>query len=460
VAVAARHRLVVLGRPEDGGDARLLAGSVPAALELAGAAALDGADGRGDVGVLFGNADDDRLSALELADRGRTVFVVDREADALRRRLREPPSLLGRLLHRPRRSPAMDLVVRRLAEHEHVRVVSPDVYPHSFVRQLAWELSTDSALKEAWTLVGAYDAGAVRHRRQYERFQLWILLLGLAATLLAVLHESTDLRAAQAPVHWLVVALPIVVATLIALANRRAAGKTWVQLRGAAEAVKQEIYRYRTGTGRYERPRERADVDAPAATLVARLSAIGDLLMQTEVSSAAVPDYRGELPPRYAASSDDDGLSTLAPDDYLRLRVDDQLAFYRGKVPKLARRREAAILLTLVAGGAGTLLAAAGFELWVGLTTALAGAAIAYLASLQIESTIVAYNQAAWRLDDLRRRWNARPTAARTNDDFAALVDDAESIFSAEHSGWLQQMTDALAKVDADAAQREETPPT
>src|SRR5262249_2001271 len=77
-----------------------------------------------------------------------------------------------------------------------------------------------------------------------------ILLLGVLATLLALVHEQWSNPA----LHWAVVTVPILISVLIALANRRAAGKRWVLLRAAAEATKTEIYRYRTRTGGYPHP--------------------------------------------------------------------------------------------------------------------------------------------------------------------------------------------------------------
>src|SRR5262249_52537779 len=79
-------------------------------------------------------------------------------------------------------------------------------------------------------------------RHTFERFQSWTLVLGILATLLALVHQHW----ANRTLHWSVVAIPILGSVLVALANRRAAGKRWVLLRAAAEAAKTGIYRYRT----------------------------------------------------------------------------------------------------------------------------------------------------------------------------------------------------------------------
>ena len=316
--------------------------------------------------------------------------------------------------------------------------------PGQLARRLSWELQDESALKAAWATFAGYDKLAGRLRRSFELFQRSILALGILGTFLALLYNAVG----GAWLHWVVVATPIVVAVMIGLANVWAAGKRWVLLRAAAESVKAEIYRYRTRTGAY-----RAG-DRPW-TLVTALNAIEARLLQTEASGAPLPPYTGALPPdMYGAGRDDDGLVPLDPDRYLAIRVADQLSYYHGRIAELNRRRRVLQVVAVVAGGAGTLLAAAGAEIWIGLTTALSGGALSYLAMLQVENTIVVYNQSASRLAALRRTWNELSESER---DFDKLVADAESVLASELGGWVQQMNAALEELQAKQAKQTKT---
>jgi hypothetical protein len=179
--------------------------------------------------------------------------------------------------------------------------------------------------------------------------------------------------------------------------------------------------------------------------LAERLGAIENGLIQTDASGGPLTGYQGPLPSAaYGTESPDDGLSNLDPARYVEIRVADQLGYYRAKVRKLDRRRAALQLVTLAAGGAGALLAAAGAEIWIGLTTVLSGAALAHLGYLQVDNTIVAFNQAATQLAALEREFRAANGAAP---DFETLVTRGETVLTTELSGWVQQMTDALAKL-------------
>ena len=324
--------------------------------------------------------------------------------------------------------------------------------PGQLARRLAWELLEDEHMvKAAWRTFATYDALATRLRRGFERMQRWILALGLLGTLVALLYQELG----TAMLHWAAVAAPLIVSTLIALAGRRAAGKRWVLLRAAAESIKAEIFRYRTRTGVYnEALLPAGDPAARPRVLAAQLDAIEASLIQTEASSAPLTPYDGPLPPdMYGAGRDDDGLSALDPDAYLRIRVGDQLAYYHERIRHLDRQRNVLQVLALASGGAGAIVAAAGFEIWIALTTAISAAALSYLAVLQVDNTIVAYNRGrgdspAWSASGLRaERADSEPTV------FDRLVDRSEAVLATELGGWVQQMHEALEQLQTQQAE-------
>jgi SLOG in TRPM, prokaryote/SMODS and SLOG-associating 2TM effector domain 1/Protein of unknown function (DUF4231) len=335
--------------------------------------------------------------------------------------------------------------------------VRPVATADALASQLRDELdSRDSRLlKDAWGRFATFDALAVSLRRAFERFQIATLVLGVVATALALVYDSLGDSGPEA-LRWLVIAVPITVSVLVALANRRGAGKRWVLLRAAAEAVKSEIYRYRTQTGVYSdaalglcaEPTDRPQ------RLAGRLTDIETGLMHTAASSGRLTPYTGPLPPAmYGEEEHDDGLRPLDAHSYVAMRVGGQLAYYGGKVETLDRLRARLQLLTLVAGGAGTLLAALGFEIWIGLTTAMAGGALAHLGYLQVDSTLVAYNRAAAQLAALRREFDA---GGAQRPDIESLVTRGEKILTTEQSGWVQQMTDALEQLQDEQAKAAE----
>ena len=112
----------------------------------------------------------------------------------------------------------------------------------------------------------------------------------------------------------------------------------------------------------------------------------------------------------------------------------------------------------LVAGGAGTLLAALYAELWVALTTALATALTTSLGYRQLEETLVRYNQSAADLANVRDWWTKlSPAAKRNPKNIDQLVEVTEKVLETELSGWVQRMENALAQLKAEEEKGEES---
>ena len=324
-----------------------------------------------------------------------------------------------------------------------------DTDPSRLARRLAWELQDEPVLKRGWQKFATYDKLASRLRKTFTRTQGVVLTLGVTATLLALIHGHTG----GAPLHWAVVAIPILTAVVIAIAARNAVGQRWVMLRAAAEATKAEIFRYRASKGAYAATAHGTRKLTGQEGLAARIGAIDAKLMHTQASNEPLTPYRGELPPRmYGAASEDDGLSALDAEQYLRIRVCDQLTYYHGKIRGLSRSRQILQALAIASGGAGAVIAAAGLEVWVGLTSGVAAAALAYLGYLQVDNTIVTYNQAAANLDNIQSDWYARSPSARTPEAYQELISGCESVLTTELGGWVQQMNDALREIAAGQA--------
>jgi hypothetical protein len=412
-------------------------------------AALGQAVARGmPTALLLAGGDDSAVAEAGLAlASGFDIFVAagsggaaDRLATAMRVRRSADPA-------------AAAIVARGRAtgtQRLHAVTVAPDA-ELALTRALIWALHRDRVLKDAWRLFTTFDNAAVRLRASFERFQATILLMGLLATLLAVLTKQLG----TGGLRWAVVAASVTLAGLTALSGRRAAGKRWIVTRAAAESVKSEIFRYRTRTGRYADSRlPGRDESRRPQVLAARLGEIETRLMHTEVSNSALPDD-GRGDPPAADPSGDDGLSQLNPEDYVAMRIDDQLRYYHARLHTYDRRRQSFQGIALLASSAGALVAALGGQIWVALTSVLAAAPLSYLAHLQVEKTIVTYNQSVAQLDDVLRRWHGRSSRPPTRQAFGRLVDATEGILTAEHGAWVEEMTEAMHDLDNEPRETE-----
>jgi hypothetical protein len=443
---------VLADSSEWGGETGLLIG-------LAGACA---AGGRVAV-VLAGGGRVSKAEAVASVRRGWPVFVIQGTggvADEIAQlwhvhkvRHRRPAGWLWPGKYRYRRLPALSLIpdpdLREIVGAGDIRLVT-GTEPGQLARQVAWEVQDEPVLKGAWQQFATYDHLAGGLRTAFTRFQAWILLLGVLATLLGLIQAQVG----NTVLHWVVVTIPIAAAVLVAVAGRRAVGQRWVMLRAAAEAIKAEIYRYRTLPAVRGRGAARDQRAGRQRELAAHLDHIETRLMHTDASSGPLTPYTGPLPPQmYGAARDDDGLSPLDADRYLQIRAGDQLAYFHGRIRSLSRRRNTLQFLAIAAGATGAILAAAGLEAWIGLTSGAAAALLAYLGYLQVDNTIVTYNQAAANLASLDRDWRARAPAQRTAAAFRALVARGEMVLTSELTGWVQQMSDTMQELQRKQAE-------
>lgn len=328
-------------------------------------------------------------------------------------------------------------------------------------------------LKLAWERFALYDANAIRLQAIFNKLQKWILSLGVLVTLLALSKIQLEkmitaglfsadfwkksriviqslqfvLRHTPDMLMYFIIVIPITLSLLIAIANRFKVGNKWILLRAGAEAVKREVYRFRTRAENYSD--QQTSELSREEKLVNEIDSISRQLMQTEVNLSALYPYKGSIPPKmYGAAASDDGFSVLSPDRYLAIRLGDQLNYYQLKMTKLDRQLKRLQVLIYILGGIGTLLAALKTELWIPLTIALVGAFATYLEFQQVENTIMKYNQAATDLANVQSWWIALPDDAKKDPkNVDKLVGSTEKILQSELSGWVQKMEDALAKL-------------
>src|SRR5271170_464361 len=283
--------------------------------------------------------------------------------------------------------------------------------PEALARRIGRELGGDSTLRQAWLRFGALDLAADGQQKFFRRMQGLILALSVGVTASVVLHQAVPDRCpilisgqefgCGRGLHYLVIVAPIVLSVLIGWTNRFHHGKRWVLTRQAAEAIKREIFQFRTGAAPYrdEASREK-DLSKAIEDVTRRLA-------RSEANTTALPIYSGPIPPQYASGDGDDGMSLLVPDRYIAVRLDDQLKFFRKKAVKLDILLERLQWGILGVGGLGTLLAAIGFDLWVTLTTAIAAALGTYLSYRGVDSTLTNYNQTAIDLENIKGWWTA-----------------------------------------------------
>ena len=344
-----------------------------------------------------------------------------------------------------------------------IHLFSKEGSPAELRRLVVQQLSGNVALRSAWERFATFDGNAQREQKSFSSLLWWTIWLGVCATVLAVLQKEiagnlpaaasawyTPLTYLSRVLYYAILVVPITISILVAATNRFKTGKKWSLLRGSAEAIKREIFHYRTRTGNYG-DEAVARAGAPRDVLLTQIvGKIARRISQTEVNELALKQYDGSIPPPYAAAAMDDGMSVLTPDAYVAARLDDQLAYFESKTVKLEKQLRWRQWIIYIIGGVGTLLAALGLQIWIAVTTAFATALAAHLEHFQIESSLVKYNQSASDLLTVKSWWRSLSEADRVKPaNRELLIDSTERILENELTGWVQRMQDAMEKITA-----------
>ena len=422
------------------------------------------------VTVLASGGDVAKQEVLQSVQRGWPILVITgtgQLADTLAgwRRKQATPSFLQRVLRRGNTS--LKISDRDIADI----ITSGDIYlfpgkgrveqlcamlNYLFLKQ---EKRVLAQINERETL---YDQMAGEHQKVFKQLQFWILLLGVCATALAL--GQTQLQAfgwlkantiQEQLFHFFVILVPILVTVLLGITTYFKWGNKWVLLRSSREAIKQELFRFRTHTGMYQISQEKAATKdhqkakkSAEQILVDKVAVISQRLIQTELSTSTPTSPVVPRLPKFRSEDEDDGFRDLSPDEYIKFRLDDQLAYYRLKAGEWNRKLKVSQSLIIIASGLGALLAAINLALWLPLATAIGAAFALYLEYMQVVNTLTKYNQAATNLEDVKQWWTALPESEKTvHESCNKLVEATEKILESEQESWVQHMQNAIDKL-------------
>jgi hypothetical protein len=189
------------------------------------------------------------------------------------------------------------------------------------------QLTINPTLKLAWERFALYDTNAGLQQNTFKKLQETILRLGIVATLLALTMTQLNLlnfinpdSLMETAFRTVIIIIPITISILVAVSNKFKEGNKWVLLRASAEAIKRAIFCYRTHAE--INPDNNSKKVSPEAKLASKIEYVSRQLMQTDVNLAGLKPYDGPIPPKmHGAAKNDDGFSSLTPDDYITIRL-------------------------------------------------------------------------------------------------------------------------------------------
>jgi hypothetical protein len=305
-------------------------------------------------------------------------------------------------------------------------------------------------LKVAWTRVAQLDAIASRRSKGHLTIRRWITVLGVLATLFAILTQLLDMTGFKkeypllsVTAQVLFIAIPFLASTLAALASKKYSNGDWLVTRAGAEEIKKEIYFYRTVLQKDETRRR---------YLEDRLARIQRQIHRALNGEFSFDDYKvsGAITPNAFNPDGDPGYADLTGEQYMTYRLEDQLNWHNKKINQFKAERDRLTIAILVIGALGSIIAALGasvggtLSIWVALTASITAALIGWQELRNIDVIVRNYSKVVLELTLLRDHWLNLTDSERTATEFYKLVRDCEEVLWAQNTEYIKSMQEAL----------------
>ncbi len=298
-------------------------------------------------------------------------------------------------------------------------------------------------LEIAWTRFAQLDAISSRRTKKHLSMRRLIALLGVLATLFAILSQSLPMETAGLLgliIRGLLITLPILASGIAAFTSTEYSNGDWLISRAGAEEILKEIYSYRTIL---------KDSPTRRTWLEKRLVEIQRSVYRGMNGELTMEAYIGQLPPHYNPEdpNSDWGFNDITGDEYFRYRLEQQLSWHENKVVtrKYERRRLRALIL--IAGGAGVILAVV-LPIWVALTASLTAALIGWQELRSLDVVIRNYSKVRMELGIIRDHWKNLQEEEKTQSEFFNMVRSAEDILWSQNVEYIKAMQEALKESD------------
>jgi hypothetical protein len=306
-------------------------------------------------------------------------------------------------------------------------------------------------LEIAWTRYANLDLAADLRTAAFYRIRRWITVLGVLATLFAIVTQLYFPKLDITPepffgyyvlgliVKIFFIAIPVVASIFAAFATKFYSNGAWLIYRAGGEEVKKEIYFYRTILQKNKDRR---------AYLEKRLGEIQRGLFRSLGGEFAFEGYSGPLPSNYRPGdpNSDPGFHDLTGEEYFNYRLVHQLEWHNRKVNQRKLERRWMTIYVLAIGGLGSVLAALGgpFAVWVAFTASIVAALLGWQELRNVDEVIKNYSKVVMELTILYDHWHNLEPEERTPAEFYMMVNECEKVLWAQNREYIRSMQEAL----------------
>lgn len=267
---------------------------------------------------------------------------------------------------------------------------------------------------------------ANRFKSSLSRWRSLVLILSVFVAILGTVSGVLD---PETTLHFMAGILTAIVAAVIPLLAKLRLGPTdvskWIRSRSASEAIKAEIFQFRSRVGEYSGE-----------------DATDNLSAAIEKISRSVEDIPSVAAPEFTVDSEK--LKDLSINEYIESRVMSQINdYYRPKANLHAqtadRYRKVHLVLMLFGAvlGAVSAFTKVGMGPWIAVVTTITSSVMAHAAAGRYDELAIGFHATANRLEEITNRWKDKMLDSHpTLEQKTALVAACEEAISSENQSW------------------------
>lgn len=319
-----------------------------------------------------------------------------------------------------------------------------------------------SVLLDCWNRLSVYDRTATHLKNNFVRRRRIVIYLTLTATITSVLTVIIGQPVLAVASAITSIVLPIIASYMMNDIVKFTGTTAWIKYRYIAEMMRMHIYLYRMQADIYAAgPHHKMD-----NLLVQKLSAVRDAVKWDDVIPPSATEPQTETQTLEAIreanpDKNDDGLSKISIDNYMKWRVDQQKSWYDGRIQDDFKRLKMffrAGQVTLLVGSLVSALLGGYLDVRIVALVAITNAISVTLNSLSnvsmVGKTYNIFQIASEQLKDKKTEWksleddpeNKDPDVlAKSISDFATRV---ENVLLWERQEWYEMALQAQAAGD------------
>lgn len=297
----------------------------------------------------------------------------------------------------------------------------------------------------AWARFSELDTTSLARGKSHIRVRRWIAVIGVLATLFAILSQSfpANSRPFGSIFRVFLILMPLIGSGLAAFTKIFYSTGDWLVTRAGAEEILKEIYYFRTILQKNKSRR---------SYLEKRLAEINRQVYRNLSGELVVKPYTGAIPSNYDPDdpNSDPGFADLTGDEYFKYRLEDQLIWHTKKIREYQEERVRLQLLIIATGVLGALLAAIGgsWSVWVALTASFTTSLLGWQELRNIDAIIRNYSKVILELTVLNNHWLNLEPEERTTAQFYRMVRGTEEVLWAQHMEYIRSQQEALKEAD------------